>query len=40
MILDAMAMKLKKTIQIFQVFTNTMFQPTRGHVFYLIHSMK
>lgn len=39
-ILDAVLMKLIKTIQIFQVFTNIMFQLIHGHVFYQTHSTK
>jgi len=39
-ILDAVLTKLIKTIQIFQVFINIMFQPIHGHVFYQIHSTK
>jgi len=39
-ILDAVLMKVIKTIQIFRVFTNIMFQPIHGHVFYRTHSTK
>lgn len=39
-ILDAVLTKLKKTIRIFQDFTNITFQPIHGLVFYLTHSMK